>query len=434
MSLKLLTIGTQINRVKIDMENNIELLKTDDIRDKILYKFLRIAIRKERFRKLLVKVRDKYGFKAIKLKADEFYSDYAIKFAESINEHKFVVNVVWIILLESLFYFTKIFKADPGGKNIDLGEEMIKVTSKLMKIVDKTEFFYHQYFNKMFDGKMENHEFDNWLYKESSIGNPDFDYLFAMTLRQMPIRWIPDFFEFQIKNFESRNKFIRFVKNVLIEHSEFIPAKNIEATNDWIDEEKQNGKQFGQTIKTDKILIQSPKTNIVEPATVNLLDYEIKFKNTEEEFDNSPFKRPKFEFDEIQLKLQPKHIREFLSFLWKEKNGSSTTFIGQKFNVQRLIDYGIFVPEKPLRDRIHLNIDSKKRTSQIFWDTFYHFYDRNKLNQNQKQFFVSFIYNTFDNFDGYLNSKDPNNYLRDYKLTWQRKFDLDKYTVFNLHN
>ena len=425
MSLEFFGFGNDISRIRMEIDGNYKLLKTEAIQKELYEKALQFIEERKVEDDSNIEKHQNFNNLSENLKFKLFqvlYNSFFVDTLKYLKENPFWINPAYIGFCEVLHM---LYSFD---EKKDIRDD---VKERFFKIFGRFEVLFE-------DELPDKDEMDNEkleilhkkLMQPYKISEPQFDYFFAMTLRQMPANWVDDFFEYHMGKFESKKRFVRFLSNLLYEHAKMIPEKNKFAAQNWLEDEKQESRIEGYVIKSNSVSIQSTEVNIYDPENVNFLNGDGEGGNDLDESSEIQFIKPNYECDEIELRLQPQQIRKFLSFLWRENNGSKTPFITDEDAISHLLTYGLYVPRKTLKNRIHLNLDNKK-TAQLFWDTFYHFYDRNKLSQKQKQLFVDLIYHTFDNFDGRRTSKTPNNYLRDYELTWQRKFDLDEYTCFN---
>lgn len=248
--------------------------------------------------------------------------------------------------------------------------------------------------------------------------DPDYDYYFALTLRQTSTERVNDFLEFQLGFWDEKEKFVTFLKAVLVGQKKFIPKQNRIVARQWITENTSKSLNNPQELTIQTVNITSEKVLIKKSSNgaSNSDSSEVNLG-----FSNEAFKQPPFEGGRIKCSLSPQLERRFFSFLWEEKIGTDSAFLDNEEFKLHCFEYGFFVPLQKLPKRFHLSFEGK-RNRNVIYHCFYKFFSQNATS-GKKAIVATFLLHTFDNFD-HISIENLVHHLHDYKLTLK---DLNYY-------
>lgn len=343
--------------------------------------------------------------------ARRFLDNYIIPLYTEIEKVEFVVHPRLCYAYEYSFLYENV-------DNDELYYSSDAILEQLNKKIPIQEFLLYQATSKL---EFNREKFAANLRKmwggQISLSNPDFDFYFALTLRQTSTDRISDFFEFQINHFETTEKFIAFLESLLIGQEALIPEKNKQATRLWVEAQRLKSFERPISLTIPFIQIQSKDNNLTLPSS----------QKTVKESENRPFTPSPFQAFDVPGRLNPKIIRRFFTFLSKETNGTDQPFATNEAIIKHLESYGLQVPLSPLPERFDLNLGGK-RTRQVIYYCFYELYSKHSSNEKHKQYFAMLLKYTFTNFDNITSIENLASHIRPYELSpKQMNFDIGQY-------
>ena len=415
MALELLGFENDITRSRIDLEDNFKILDSDKAIDEIFEKISQFS--KSKKSDLLNTNID--GILQMKELFKIFYQSQIAGFKTSLQEEPLRIEPIIIGGIELLFYFSNIKRKSKPESEEELIEELFPRIEKYFAIMEAEQM---NKYNSFENPKDYFEQMDSEPLKELSPKVSNFDFWFAMTLRQTAIQRISDFLNYHSSKFESKEKYSDFLEIVRLEHSRYFSNKTNLTLERILDKKPAITTLGSPTIQAEQVTVFSNS---------KVLNTEISSEEeqqTIEGFSNEEFETPKFKTIDIYLKAKPWQIRKFLSFFHTEKNGSSYSYFIESKAIEHLKKYGITVPESPLKNRFTLYTGSDKRSLKLALTMFYKFYAKHKKDRNQKKLFVQFLKHTFTNFDNFTDEENPNNFLRAYPIPTQNlNFKFEDY-------
>lgn len=484
MGLSLLEFGNQINRARLELDSNFDLLENEKFKQHLFYRVLRYLMKYEKPRKRLKEIRDEGGMKDIIALARFKYEEEILLQVKSYEYFIFSVNFFWVYLFEYLFHISQMYN-EMDMKKRKIWSDELKIVFDILNKKWQKAMYFDPLFGEKFSTAfvtLDGVSIKSDVLSQMPNSDTNFDLVFAMTLRQMPIRWMDNFLLYQQTYFDTGEKYLRFLKDILIEYSSLISSESKIKIKDWLKDQEDVGNLSVTSINADKVEIKASQTNISSPKNVNFPDIKIATEKDEPEFDenwvkgkekeslqskvgfveggsstvdltsstskilelktkeggkegcfsNDPFKNPDFEFERICVKEKnvlstdsAKIIRKFLSFIKLETNGDDLPFTSDEELINHLETYGLVVPSEPLKERFTLDLVSDKRSQKVFLYIVNKFRLKYKLDKGTM---CKWLKHTFTNFDNRGKGKDPYSFLRSDSLPKQyRNFDISKY-------
>lgn len=202
--------------------------------------------------------------------------------------------------------------------------------------------------------------------------DPDFDFLFAFTLRQMNLNKIENFLIHQEIIYQNRANYLKFLSILLIDYKGIIPKKVRRITNEWIQgtimrlRQSKKSKITAATITNSKI---NNKKTIVEPLPAGWV--------------------------RIPCKIDIEKIKKYFSFFCSETGGSKDeiSFISKE-DIDKLFKYGLAYPiDEPKEKRITFNKSQKRPWGILYYFTFklYQKNCPNNLTLEEKMHYAKFL-------------------------------------------
>lgn len=392
MSLSLLGFGEDITKVRNELDVNIKLLRSPEIKQELFARTRKWFFKDAAIEETDSKKQDAY--------LEFIYRGVLLEILHELRKIPFLVNPASVIAIEGVYFLENL------EKFLENPDEYAYF-STLTKKLERLQFFFIEAFMGLADDAEIENLANKWA-DQMSQDDPDFDYYFAFTLRQMPPQKVRSFLITQAKFWHPRASFLQFLKVVLIDYQDIIPQKNIILTKALIDE------IYDRAMKQ-----QSQQVNDTNNAG--------HYKTNLEIINDSPFSKPPFEALEIPGRLRPDIIRKFFSFLWIESNGAEEPFTKDEKLMEHLLKFGLQVPLKPLDKKFTLDLGGTKKSKKIIYHCFYQFYSKHAHNQAHKQYFAQFLLHTFSNFDDTRLPSIISN-LREYTFTpRQLRFRIHDY-------
>lgn len=324
-----------------------------------------------------------------------------------IKQLKYDVGLMLVVFVEVVYGLSNLnwdLKKDAGSLGRDWSAVLKWATNRASEFAFRNSSPVEN--DEAFNTRI--HELEK-LYCQAETDHPEFDYIFAVTLRQTSLTNIKGFLNHQAKYFDSMSEFVEFLECIILEHSDIIPEKNIIMSKTWID--KVEKEVDIKSYKTGSSEIQASNTIVFSEN--NLTKKKFSSDNVEE-ISNAPFIDPDFPFKRIQirnliLKETPKVIRRFLSFISTETNGGAHPFSKDAKLISYLNKYGLIVPESPLDHRFTLDLVDKNRSQKVFLTIVYRFHRKYGID---KSLMVRWLKSTFTNFDNRGKGSRPYNFLK----------------------
>ena len=170
------------------------------------------------------------------------YNEYLEFIYDLINKKlsklKYRINIWYIVLIETLHEIINPFEQVNKHKS-ELTKE---ITYRIYQLADKK--------HKGLNVNIED-------FKDDEIGNPNYDLLFAFTLRQIPINEINQFFENNSKL--SEDEYLNYIEYIMLDYDELFLEKTKIQVKQWVASKRETENKNQKEVKKHEKEAKSPK-------------------------------------------------------------------------------------------------------------------------------------------------------------------------------